>query len=182
MARQAHLRPRCPQRLIPPLIATGVPLALLAHRPPPLVLTHAAAPTLLALRPSPLVLTDAAASAVALGCHALDTLHLSQCVGITDAGLRLMLPKLCRSLTFLHLFGCSHLSDAVLAESLGHCHGLRGLDLSSTSITDACVLAVARACPYACLSVSLLRTGARIFGHSTQDVGSRREAEVATQE
>ena len=82
-------------------------------------------------------ITDAGLSEVASGCSNLQSLDIWNCSSITDAGLS-EVAKGCSNLQSLNVSNCGSITDAGLSEVAKGCSNLLSLDISNcSSITDA---------------------------------------------
>ena len=88
---------------------------------------------------------DAAVTSVGRSCPRLRSLHLSECTGVTDDGLRSVAEHCQGSLTTIHLFGCRHLADEAVLEIAVRCTHLTSLDISCCCVSSQSVQALARA-------------------------------------
>lgn len=116
---------------------TGVGLALLGSR------CHALTKlNIFGLRAT----TDAALWLLARGCSQLESLDLSWCASITDAGIE----RLCRCprLRRLCLSGCERVTGASVAKVASTAPALSYLDVSWTTIHDKGVAAITMATPH----------------------------------
>lgn len=93
-------------------------------------------------------ITDSSISKVALKCKYLRSLHLDQCVNITDESLKSIANYCASQLQELILFCCYEITDDGVTALANKCISLKNLDISKCyNITDASVLQVLNKCP-----------------------------------
>ncbi|KAG7200867.1 hypothetical protein KM043_003230 [Ampulex compressa] len=93
-------------------------------------------------------ITDASLVAVASYCGALRQLSVSDCIRITDFGVRELAARLGPSLRYFSVGKCDKVSDAGLFVVARHCYKLRYLNARGCeALSDSATLALARGCP-----------------------------------
>ncbi|XP_031842627.1 F-box and leucine-rich repeat protein 7 [Nomia melanderi] len=93
-------------------------------------------------------ITDASLVAIASYCASLRQLSVSDCVKITDFGVRELAARLGPSLRYFSVGKCDRVSDAGLLVVARHCYKLRYLNARGCeALSDSATLALARGCP-----------------------------------
>ncbi|XP_015591362.1 F-box/LRR-repeat protein 7 [Cephus cinctus] len=93
-------------------------------------------------------ITDTSLVAIALYCTTLRQLSVSDCVRVTDYGVRELAAHLGPSLRYLSVGKCDRVSDAGLLVVARHCYKLRYLNARGCeAVSDSATLALARGCP-----------------------------------
>ncbi|CAL7937974.1 unnamed protein product [Xylocopa violacea] len=93
-------------------------------------------------------ITDASLIAIASYCGSLRQLSVSDCVKITDFGVRELAARLGPSLRYFSVGKCDRVSDAGLLVVARHCYKLRYLNARGCeALSDSATLALARGCP-----------------------------------
>lgn len=94
------------------------------------------------------LITDASLIAVASYCANLRQLSVSDCVKITDFGVRELAARLGPSLRYFSVGKCDRVSDAGLLVVARHCYKLRYLNARGCeALSDSATIALARGCP-----------------------------------
>ncbi|XP_024887630.1 F-box/LRR-repeat protein 7-like isoform X1 [Temnothorax curvispinosus] len=93
-------------------------------------------------------ITDASLVAIASYCASLRQLSVSDCVKVTDFGVREVAARLGPSLRYFSVGKCDRVSDAGLLVVARHCYKLRYLNARGCeALSDSATIALARGCP-----------------------------------
>ncbi|XP_012283980.1 F-box/LRR-repeat protein 7 [Orussus abietinus] len=93
-------------------------------------------------------ITDASLVAIASYCVTLRQLSVSDCMRVTDFGVRELAARLGPSLRYFSVGKCDQVSDAGLLVVARHCYKLRYLNARGCeALSDSATLALARGCP-----------------------------------